>query len=277
VQVVLRWGAAQAVAQTATGHAVAVTRNRQRVVPDVEPRLFVGRQQQVGQGLRRHQVKPRQAGPIDLVQRCRIQALTLEKPGHRHHTCRSRAAVGTLAAHGLQQSFGHVVVRKLEQRRDQLLQRCRPVFSQHIRRRRACTTDHPTPQHRDALLRQRLLKQVRHQLRRLPHTDQLLALFARRDRTAELQQVGAVAAVDPIGVARPTDRAIAQLQVIGGREDLDADRLTEGGKKVIELPSGEVRKFLEDGDEIILRARCNREGFASIGFGECRGTVVAAR
>ncbi|MBI6906824.1 fumarylacetoacetase [Pseudomonas palleroniana] len=52
--------------------------------------------------------------------------------------------------------------------------------------------------------------------------------------------------------------------------------ITEGGKKPIELPSGEVRKFLEDGDEIILRARCSREGFASIGFGECRGTVVAA-
>ena len=53
--------------------------------------------------------------------------------------------------------------------------------------------------------------------------------------------------------------------------------MTEGGKKAIELPSGEVRRFLEDGDEIILRARCNRDGFASIGFGECRGTVVAAR
>ncbi|KWU51279.1 fumarylacetoacetase [Pseudomonas palleroniana] len=52
--------------------------------------------------------------------------------------------------------------------------------------------------------------------------------------------------------------------------------ITEGGKKPIELPSGEVRKFLEDGDEIILRARCSREGFAPIGFGECRGTVVAA-
>jgi fumarylacetoacetase len=52
--------------------------------------------------------------------------------------------------------------------------------------------------------------------------------------------------------------------------------ITEGGKKLIELASGEVRRFLEDGDEIILRARCTREGFASIGFGECRGTVVAA-
>ncbi|MGP6431774.1 MULTISPECIES: fumarylacetoacetase [Pseudomonas] len=53
--------------------------------------------------------------------------------------------------------------------------------------------------------------------------------------------------------------------------------ITEGGKKPIELASGEVRKFLEDGDEIILRARCAREGYASIGFGECRGTVLAAR
>ncbi|WP_130905185.1 MULTISPECIES: fumarylacetoacetase [unclassified Pseudomonas] len=53
--------------------------------------------------------------------------------------------------------------------------------------------------------------------------------------------------------------------------------ITEGGKKPIELASGEVRKFLEDGDEIILRGRCTREGFASIGFGECRGKVLPAR
>ncbi|WP_095119427.1 fumarylacetoacetase [Pseudomonas sp. Irchel s3f10] len=53
--------------------------------------------------------------------------------------------------------------------------------------------------------------------------------------------------------------------------------ITEGGKKPIELATGEVRKFLEDGDEIILRARCARDGFASIGFGECRGKVLAAR
>ncbi len=53
--------------------------------------------------------------------------------------------------------------------------------------------------------------------------------------------------------------------------------ITEGGKHPVELASGEVRKFLEDGDEIIFRARCKREGFASIGFGECCGKVVAAR
>ena len=52
--------------------------------------------------------------------------------------------------------------------------------------------------------------------------------------------------------------------------------ITVGGKQPVELASGEVRKFLEDGDEIILRARCQRDGAASIGFGECRGKIIAA-
>ncbi|MFZ5936088.1 fumarylacetoacetase [Pseudomonas sp. HS6-2] len=51
---------------------------------------------------------------------------------------------------------------------------------------------------------------------------------------------------------------------------------TVGGKQPVELASGEIRKFLEDGDEIILRARCKREGVASIGFGECRGKIIPA-
>ncbi|WP_433886180.1 fumarylacetoacetase [Pseudomonas vranovensis] len=53
--------------------------------------------------------------------------------------------------------------------------------------------------------------------------------------------------------------------------------ITQGGKEPVELASGEVRKFLEDGDEIILRARCKRDGVASIGFGECRGKILPAR
>ena len=44
----------------------------------------------------------------------------------------------------------------------------------------------------------------------------------------------------------------------------------------IELPTGESRKFLEDGDEVIMRAFCEREGFRRIGFGECRGIVAPA-
>lgn len=52
--------------------------------------------------------------------------------------------------------------------------------------------------------------------------------------------------------------------------------ITQGGKQPLELPGGETRTFLEDGDEIILRARGVREGQPSIGFGECRGVVQPA-
>lgn len=45
----------------------------------------------------------------------------------------------------------------------------------------------------------------------------------------------------------------------------------------IRLPTGEERKFLADGDEVIIRAYCEREGFRRIGFGECRGVIEAAR
>lgn len=46
------------------------------------------------------------------------------------------------------------------------------------------------------------------------------------------------------------------------------------GTEPISLPNGEQRRFLEDGDEVMLRGFCERPGFARIGFGECRGTVV---
>jgi fumarylacetoacetase len=48
------------------------------------------------------------------------------------------------------------------------------------------------------------------------------------------------------------------------------------GTEPVELPTGETRKFLVDGDEVILRAYCEREGHARIGFGECRGVVLPA-
>lgn len=49
---------------------------------------------------------------------------------------------------------------------------------------------------------------------------------------------------------------------------------TQGGREPLTLASGEQRRFLEDGDEVILRAIARREGFVSIGFGECRGRVM---
>ena len=48
---------------------------------------------------------------------------------------------------------------------------------------------------------------------------------------------------------------------------------TFNGARLVELPSGETRRFLDDGDGVILRARCTRHGFAPIGFGECRGQI----
>jgi fumarylacetoacetase len=50
--------------------------------------------------------------------------------------------------------------------------------------------------------------------------------------------------------------------------------LSRGGREPVTLASGETRRFLEDGDEVIMRASCAREGFVSIGFGDCRGTIV---
>ena len=42
------------------------------------------------------------------------------------------------------------------------------------------------------------------------------------------------------------------------------------------LPTGESRTFLEDGDEVIMRAWCERPGAPRIGFGECRGIIQPA-
>ncbi|HYL72756.1 MAG TPA: fumarylacetoacetase [Bryobacteraceae bacterium] len=53
--------------------------------------------------------------------------------------------------------------------------------------------------------------------------------------------------------------------------------LTWRGTEPLELPTGETRKFLEDGDEVILRGWCEAPGFHRIGLGECRGVILPAR
>ena len=53
--------------------------------------------------------------------------------------------------------------------------------------------------------------------------------------------------------------------------------LSDGGKRPLTLANGETRTFLQDGDTVILRAFCEREGARRIGFGDCAGTVLAAR
>jgi fumarylacetoacetase len=52
--------------------------------------------------------------------------------------------------------------------------------------------------------------------------------------------------------------------------------MTRGGRQPITLPDGEQRTFIEDGDTVIFRARCEKPGAAPIGFGEVVGTIVPA-
>lgn len=65
---------------------------------------------------------------------------------------------------------------------------------------------------------------------------------------------------------------------VSGPEEHQAACLWEitGGSLPIELPTGESRVWLEDGDELILRGRASKPGHISIGFGTCSGRVVAA-
>ncbi len=49
------------------------------------------------------------------------------------------------------------------------------------------------------------------------------------------------------------------------------------GTEPLTLPTGEQRRFLEDGDEVILRGWCQRDGRRRIGFGDCRGLVLPAQ
>jgi fumarylacetoacetase len=48
------------------------------------------------------------------------------------------------------------------------------------------------------------------------------------------------------------------------------------GTEPIQLPNGEKRTFLEDGDEVTFTAYCTHEGFARVGFGSCRGVILPA-
>ncbi len=66
-------------------------------------------------------------------------------------------------------------------------------------------------------------------------------------------------------VSGPTDESRACL-----------NELTTHGTQNLPLPDGEPRTWLEDGDEVIFRARAERDGFVGIGFGECRARVEPA-
>lgn len=51
--------------------------------------------------------------------------------------------------------------------------------------------------------------------------------------------------------------------------------LSWSGKEPIELPGGQTRSFLEDGDTLTLRGAAKGDGYR-VGFGDCAGKVIAA-
>jgi len=53
--------------------------------------------------------------------------------------------------------------------------------------------------------------------------------------------------------------------------------ITRGGKQELELPNGEIRKFLIDGDCIIMSGYCSKPGAARIGFGSASATILPVR
>ena len=50
--------------------------------------------------------------------------------------------------------------------------------------------------------------------------------------------------------------------------------ITRRGSQPFELPTKEMRSFLQDGDEVILQGYCQQQGYTRIGFGNCRGRVI---
>ncbi len=78
-------------------------------------------------------------------------------------------------------------------------------------------------------------------------------------------------------IARPGD-LFASGTISGAAQGTQGSliELTWNGERPLELPNGEKRAFLEDGDEITLRGWCEKPGARRIGFGAARGRIEAA-
>ena len=74
---------------------------------------------------------------------------------------------------------------------------------------------------------------------------------------------------------KPSFRVVAKEGSLGV-EDGSLLEISNGGKTPLMLPTGETRSFLEDGDELVLTARCHAPGAVPIGFGFVAGRVVPA-
>lgn len=81
------------------------------------------------------------------------------------------------------------------------------------------------------------------------------------------------------GAPLETGDLIATGTVSGAADEARAClvEITELGKIPLQLPDGTTRTSLQDGDELSIRGRAIADGYVSIGFGECSGTILPAR
>jgi fumarylacetoacetase len=81
------------------------------------------------------------------------------------------------------------------------------------------------------------------------------------------------------GAPLETGDLIATGTVSGAADEARAClvEITRLGQEPLTLPDGTKRVMLEDGDTLTLRGKARAEGYVSIGFGPCSGTVVPAR
>ncbi len=81
------------------------------------------------------------------------------------------------------------------------------------------------------------------------------------------------------GCALETGDLIGTGTISGPSDDASGCmfELTHGGRQPFQLPNGEKRSFVEDGDTVIVRAHCQKAGLPRIGFGAATATVIPAR
>eukprot|EP00985_Skeletonema_marinoi_P029085 scaffold26678_cov161-Skeletonema_marinoi.AAC.2 len=66
---------------------------------------------------------------------------------------------------------------------------------------------------------------------------------------------------------------------ISGKEQHNFGSMLElswKGSREVKLENGEVRKFLKDGDAVIMKGWCQREGSGRVGFGQCSARILPA-
>lgn len=90
--------------------------------------------------------------------------------------------------------------------------------------------------------------------------------------------VGQMLAQHTVGGCNVLSGDLMGTGTISGPTPAEAGAMVElsvGGTKDVPLPStGEARRFLEDGDCVVLRGWCEKPGAVRIGFGECQGEIL---